>query len=118
MWDLTIPGNDDHDFYIDTTAAEVLVHNCGGLPPDGTRMSTDGALDAAHDYLGEGYNEPAPGSGRFVSEDGTRVVRMGDSDITGAHGPGPHMNFEELEPNPLKPGKMMIIKNNHIILTD
>jgi hypothetical protein len=26
MWDLTIPG--DHDFYIDTTAAPVLVHNC------------------------------------------------------------------------------------------
>jgi hypothetical protein len=32
MWDLTIPGNNDHDFYIDTTAAAVLVHNCGGLP--------------------------------------------------------------------------------------
>lgn len=27
MWDLTIPG--DHDFYIDTVAAPVLVHNCG-----------------------------------------------------------------------------------------
>jgi hypothetical protein len=29
MWDLTIPG--DHDFYIDTAAAEVLVHDC--TPP-------------------------------------------------------------------------------------
>jgi hypothetical protein len=28
MWDLTVPGNNDHDFYIDTTAAPVLVHNC------------------------------------------------------------------------------------------
>jgi hypothetical protein len=28
MWDLTIPGNNDHDFYIDTTTADVLVHNC------------------------------------------------------------------------------------------
>jgi hypothetical protein len=28
MWDLTAPGNDDHDFYIDTGAAPVLVHNC------------------------------------------------------------------------------------------
>jgi hypothetical protein len=27
MWDLTIPGNDDHDFYIETTAGPVLVHN-------------------------------------------------------------------------------------------
>jgi hypothetical protein len=26
MWDLTIPGN--HDFYIATTAADILVHNC------------------------------------------------------------------------------------------
>jgi hypothetical protein len=26
MWDLTIPG--DHDFYIDTIAAAILVHNC------------------------------------------------------------------------------------------
>ncbi len=28
MWDLTIPG--DHDFYIATTAADILVHNCNG----------------------------------------------------------------------------------------
>jgi hypothetical protein len=29
MWDLTVPGNNDHDFYIDTTAAPVIVHNRG-----------------------------------------------------------------------------------------
>jgi hypothetical protein len=30
MWDLTVPGNNDHDFYIDTTAGNILVHNtCG-----------------------------------------------------------------------------------------
>jgi hypothetical protein len=28
MWDLSVPGGDDHDFYIDTAAAAVLVHNC------------------------------------------------------------------------------------------
>jgi hypothetical protein len=27
MWDLTIPGNDDHDFYIDTVSADILIHN-------------------------------------------------------------------------------------------
>ena len=27
MWDLTIPGNNDHDFYITTIAGPVLVHN-------------------------------------------------------------------------------------------
>lgn len=34
MWDLTIPG--DHDFYIDTAAALVLVHNCTGTRRPGT----------------------------------------------------------------------------------
>jgi hypothetical protein len=29
MWDLTIPGNDDHDFYIDTAAGSLLVHDSG-----------------------------------------------------------------------------------------
>ena len=29
MWDLTVPGNNDHDFYVVvTTATAVLVHNC------------------------------------------------------------------------------------------
>ena len=27
MWDLTVPGNNDHDFYVATIAAPVLVHN-------------------------------------------------------------------------------------------
>lgn len=56
------------------------------------------------------------GSGRYVSADGTRAVRMGESDITGAHGGGPHMNFEELAPNPAKPGKMMVVQNSHVYL--
>jgi hypothetical protein len=28
MWDLSVPGGGDHDFYIDTTITTVLVHNC------------------------------------------------------------------------------------------
>jgi hypothetical protein len=28
MWDLSVPGGNDNDFYIDTIAASVLVHNC------------------------------------------------------------------------------------------
>jgi RHS repeat-associated protein len=32
MWDLTIPG--DHDFYINTTAADILVHNCDISNPE------------------------------------------------------------------------------------
>ena len=29
MWDLTIPGNNDHDFYVVAHTTPVLVHNCG-----------------------------------------------------------------------------------------
>jgi hypothetical protein len=28
MWDLTVPGNNDHDFYVQTAGTAVLVHNC------------------------------------------------------------------------------------------
>jgi hypothetical protein len=38
MWDLTIPGNNDHDFYIDIAATAVLVHNC---PTDDVPSSQD-----------------------------------------------------------------------------
>lgn len=67
-------------------------------------------------FLGSGYKDM--GNGRFVSADGTRVVRMGDSDILGKHGGGPHMNFETLVPNPSKPGKMKVNQNLHIYLED
>ena len=32
MWDLTVPGNNDHDFYIDVATAAVLVHNDCAAP--------------------------------------------------------------------------------------
>ncbi len=28
MWDLSVPGNNDHDFYVQTATTAVLVHNC------------------------------------------------------------------------------------------
>ncbi len=35
MWDLTVPGNNDHDFYVipdsDIATSAVLVHNCGPM---------------------------------------------------------------------------------------
>jgi hypothetical protein len=40
MWDLTVPGNDDHDFYIDTTTADVLVHNCEMIGVNGTQVTS------------------------------------------------------------------------------
>lgn len=81
-------------------------------------MKTSDALDLASDFLGEGYTEPKPGSGRFVSADGTRVFRMGENDILGRHGGGPHVNFEFLEQNSAKPGKMQVTTDIHIFLED
>jgi hypothetical protein len=28
MWDLTVPGNNDHDFYVTVAETAALVHNC------------------------------------------------------------------------------------------
>jgi len=60
------------------------------------------------------YTEASPG--RFFSQDGLRQVRMGEREILGLHGGGPHMNFERLAPNPMKPGKNMITDNLDIFL--
>ncbi|KYD27813.1 hypothetical protein B4113_0047 [Geobacillus sp. B4113_201601] len=79
---------------------------------NGMKMKINDALEAAEKFLEPGYKDM--GNGRFVSTDGTRVVRMGDGDILGKHGGGPHMNFETLVPNPSKPGKMKVDQNLHI----
>ncbi len=49
-------------------------------------------LELAEKFLKPGYTEIAPGV--FRSSDQLRQFRMTTSDITGAHGPGPHFNFE------------------------
>ena len=83
---------------------------------DGMTTTSSNALDLGIKFLGENYSEPVFGTGRYVSADGTRVVRIGENDITGAHGGGPHVNFEILIPNPAKPGKMMVNQNLHIYI--
>jgi RHS repeat-associated protein len=84
---------------------------------DGMKVSSSRALELGEQFLGKGYKELVQGSGRYVSADGTRVFRIGVSDITGAHGGGSHVNFETLIPNPAKAGKMMVDQNFHIYLT-
>jgi hypothetical protein len=36
MWDLTVPGNNDHDFYVIAGTSGILAHNetCTSLPGD------------------------------------------------------------------------------------
>ncbi len=54
MWDLTVPGNNDHDFYIATVAADVLVHNCpsGGGPRSSGRVLQPGQANDLAKWLG------------------------------------------------------------------
>jgi hypothetical protein len=85
---------------------------------NGVRLPTNKVLDLAEKYLGKGYKEVVSGTGRYVSKDGTRVVRMGLNDIMGKHDKGPHVNFEILTKNPLKPGKMKVVQNMHVYLKD
>ena len=112
MYNLTVA--EAHTFFVGR--GQWLVHNvdCNKLV-DGMSIAVADALDAAESFLGKGYTDM--GNGRFVSGDGLRQVRMGDSDILGKHGGGSHMNFETLAPNPKKPGKMEVVENKHIYLT-
>ena len=126
MFSLTVA--EAHTFYVGANGW--LVHNAGlgcgignpfDLPSglkltDGMKLPIDSVLNAATEFLGPGYKYL--GSGRFISADGTRVVRMGDRDILGLDNVKgvKHMNFETLIPNPNKAGKMMVDKNYHIEL--
>lgn len=85
---------------------------------DGMEVPSSKILEYGESFLGEGYTEPVHGSGRYVSADGKRVFRIGTSDITGAHGGGPHANFETLVPNPAKPGRVKVDQNFHIYIKD
>jgi RHS repeat-associated protein len=114
-YNLTVDGL--HTYYVLAGDTPVLVHNDGDeyvTPGNNSYVTVDEALDAGLKWLGDdGYTEPVPGSGRYVSRDGTRVFRMGDSDILGKHGGGPHTNFERLAVDP-KTGRMKVVQNDHV----
>ncbi|HEU5150626.1 MAG TPA: DNRLRE domain-containing protein [Iamia sp.] len=84
-------------------------------PDNGATLPTDVVLDAVEEFLGEGYVEESPG--RFVSKDRKRQVRMQEGDVTGAHGGGPHVNFERREWDE-NTGRGRIVENRHIYFWD
>jgi RHS repeat-associated protein len=91
---------------------------------DGARMSTDDALTAATDVLGDSYAEVRPGIFRSSDEAGNAVqVRMTDADLspTNNHAGAPHMNFESGTVS-TKPGRATESftpqENIHIFLDD
>jgi hypothetical protein len=53
MWDLTVPGNNDHDFYVVAGTALVLVHNAGG--PGSPAKGADGTQQLIEQLEANGY---------------------------------------------------------------
>ena len=45
-------------------------------------------------------------------------IRMGELDVTGQHAGGPHLSFERLAPDPLRPGRFDVVENRHISLLE
>jgi RHS repeat-associated protein len=60
----------------------------------GGETTESGFLRAAEEYLGPGYREVTPGSGRYVSADGMRQVRLGAHEVRGAQ---LHAHFEAFD---------------------
>ncbi|WP_420207790.1 RHS repeat domain-containing protein [Candidatus Electronema sp. JC] len=78
-------------------------------------VTSDEALDAGEKFLGAGYKEIGkPGSGVFLSADGTRQFRIDENSLTGKHSPGaPHFHLELKKQGSNKP-----YANNHILYVD
>jgi RHS repeat-associated protein len=61
MWDLTVPGNNDHDFYVTSSATPILVHNCDDpIPGTGGTQVTSRTLMQNSDFHIDVEN-PNPG---------------------------------------------------------
>jgi hypothetical protein len=127
MWDLTVPGNNDHDFYVVGTVAAVLVHNCDipwssgsvsrasrALDEGSTSVSVSSRSEAEELFLGKyqgaGYRNATgfdgPGTRQyFGSKVGTYHWddQLGEDGRVLGHGPGnsdgdfPHLQIHTLE---------------------
>jgi RHS repeat-associated protein len=74
-------------------------------------LTADEALTAGERFLGPGYREIGkPGSGVFLSADGTRRFRMDPNSLRGSHAPNvPHVHLERVDP-----ASGAVLSNNHI----
>jgi len=74
MWDLTVPGNNDHDFYVQAGSASVLVHNCQTFPnkyddPEMLQGELSAAADAKVAPIAagtQGFSDAVGGGGRYL----------------------------------------------------
>ncbi len=80
VYNLTV--EDDHSYFVGTTEGGTWVHN---TCPEWTLgdVTPGEFLEAAQNWLGEGYKEVVEGLGRFVSKDGLYQVRLGAHELNG-----------------------------------
>lgn len=74
MWDISVPGGNDHDFYIGTAVAAVLVHNCGGtysLQDDDGNIVRTGRTSNLEAREAQHANDSVLGQFRFVVDQQT-----------------------------------------------
>ena len=89
MWDLTVPG--DHDFYVDTAAAPVLVHNCGYTPAGGgADFSREEIAQLTYQHVGAGdiAGRPSLEEIQTVLDRGQPVQLPGQNSIQLEYGGG------------------------------
>jgi Colicin E5 ribonuclease domain len=100
MWDLTVPGNNDHDFYVAVAATAVVVHNCGpdldNLSPKIVRQMeqrgwTSDQIQDAYDN-GEQVNAVNRATGgtatRYINPVSGQSVVIEDATVIHVGGPG------------------------------
>jgi hypothetical protein len=79
MWDLSVPGGGNHDFYIDLTDTAILVHNC---PTTLGRGSTGRTVpDNLNEQLAMQEAQSNPAAGRVLTN-----IAMNDSRWPAADG--------------------------------
>lgn len=93
-----------------------LEGNEGPVEEDEALVQTkaEGAANAIHDWLGEGWSQVKSGSDLALrSADGTRRIRF---DLLNSHGDAPHINVELWKMRNLYPGdqRWEQIFNKHI----
>jgi hypothetical protein len=74
MWDLTVPGNGNHDFYVATSAAPVLVHNVDGpcepmVGAGGTQVTSRTLLQNADFHIDVENPNPGVRAGQLHLQD-------------------------------------------------
>jgi hypothetical protein len=86
MWDLSVPGGNDHDFYIDTTAAAILVHNCDD-PAQYERTGSGLKDDIGHRAASWVVGDPDAVPSTVVGGDGvTRTLYQLPGELSGKPG--------------------------------